>query len=201
MEPQKLERTYKGDYTEQIKQDIEAERKDLEKRGYYVVVNDPVKIGDTGESKITIELRTVSEFLLDIGKTAANSQDEIFNREFKDQVGQLQALKDINTVLDAVNTAKAGGTQLSPENQKLLKELKDSKKISYDDKWDISNLDAEKLETLRGQLTTAQSSQSATNEEASMKLNEAANSRSAIFTQLNTLLQTLMQVNQTLARW
>ncbi len=201
MEPQKLERTYKGDYTEQIKQDIEAERKDLEKRGYYVVVNDPVKIGDTGESKITIELRTVSEFLLDIGKTAANSQDEIFNREFKDQVGQLQALKDINTVLDAVNTAKAGGTQLRPENQKLLKELKDSKKISYDDKWDISNLDAEKLETLRGQLTTAQSSQSATNEEASMKLNEAANSRSAIFTQLNTLLQTLMQVNQTLARW
>ncbi len=57
------------------------------------------------------------------------------------------------------------------------------------------------LETIQKNLSTAQSSQGALNEDISLKLNEAASKRSAIFTQLQTLLQTLMQTRNALSRW
>ena len=62
-------------------------------------------------------------------------------------------------------------------------------------------LDREMLTTMQKNLSTAQSSQGALNEDISLKLNEAASKRSAIFTQLQTLLQMIMQTQQTLARW
>ena len=64
-----------------------------------------------------------------------------------------------------------------------------------------TNLTLEQLETLQKNLSTAQSSQGALNEDISLRLNEAASKRSAIFTQLQTLLQTIMQTRSALARW
>lgn len=198
----------------EIQENLDKAKAEWASKGYYVTVEslksgnfptaetnpDGTTVNKPGQEAV-INLYTVTDFLLGVGKQAVQTQDEIFNAEFKNQVEQLQALKDINTVLDAVNTAKANGTQLSEANQTLLEKLKTEGKITYDETWKLGDLDAAKLETLRGNLTTAQSSQSATNEEASMKLNEAANARSAIFTQLHTLLQTMMSLNQNLARW
>jgi hypothetical protein len=56
-------------------------------------------------------------------------------------------------------------------------------------------------EVMQKNLTTAQSSQGAINEDASLKLNKAANDRAAIFTQLQTVMQTIQQARQGLARW
>ncbi len=196
-----IERTYTGDTDKALEEQLAKEKAEWKAQGYYVSSGDLGKVGTDDVGKVVLNIFTVTDFLLGIGKQSAEAQDSLFNEEFKGQVAQLQALKDLNTVLEAVNNAKANGGQLGDTDKKMIQKLKTDGKITYDDTWDLSKLDAEKLETLRGQLTTAQSSQSATNEEASMRLNEAANARSAIFTQLNTLLQTLMQTNQNLARW
>lgn len=167
----------------------------LEERGYLV------EMKKEGTGSATFNLSTVTDFALNVGKEAAQLQDQRFLTEYQAQVKQLQALKDINTALEGVNTAKAGDGKLSAATQTLLDKLNTEGKITLGKDWKLDDMTAEQLETLRSNLTTAQSSQSATNEEASMRLNEAANARSAIFTQLHTLLQTLMQATQSLARW
>lgn len=172
-----------------------------EKGGYYVTVEDVGLNYTDYRITHTLKLSTVADFALHVGKEAAQLQDQRFLAEYQAQVEQLQALKNLNAALEAVNTALAGDRKLSAETRALLTQLSEAKKITLDEAWKLDDMSAEQLETLRSNLTTAQSSQSATNEEASMRLNEAANARSAIFTQLHTLLQTLMQATQAVARW
>lgn len=66
---------------------------------------------------------------------------------------------------------------------------------------DLGDLSVEKVEALQAKLSTAQTTYGSLNEELSLKMNQAASSRTAMLTQLQTLLQTIMQARQQLARF
>jgi hypothetical protein len=57
------------------------------------------------------------------------------------------------------------------------------------------------LETIQKNISAEQSTQGTVNEELTLKLNQKASERSAIFTQLQALLQTMAQLRASLSRW
>ena len=160
-----------------------------------------------------VDVRTVEQLtmisVLNAGIGAVRAQDEALATLYSQMTSQTETLTDINDVLQELNTLKqtlrdGGGTSgtLSADAQKKLQDLINNKLVSVADGFKVTDgLTLEGIETLQSNLSTAQSSQSALNEDLSLKLNQAASSRAAVFTQLQTLLQTFMQTMMQLSRF
>jgi hypothetical protein len=126
-------------------------------------------------------------------------------------VNALDAVTNKLSELNNISTSESDGSKsysLPDKTIKTLKKLIDEGKLTVSDELKAKitatppgALTYQELDTLQMNLSSAQSSQGALNEDLSLKLNEAANVRSAIFTQLQAMLQTIMQTRAQLARF
>ncbi len=155
---------------------------------------------------------TVILSVLENGLQAAAAQDNILKDHMNKMQEQTDTLEKINTLLSNTTTIVSSFTSsnnmssLSADAAKfrdLLKEPTPILTVSNDLKDKLingKNLTVDEMHQVQTALSSAQSSQGALNEEMSLTVNKVASERSAIFTQLQSLLQTLTQLLQTLSR-
>jgi hypothetical protein len=119
------------------------------------------------------------------------------------KAGAIQKLDKTPDVWDMLtgNLYKALQTGMLPAQlQAKIKALIDADLLPKDTKYTGALTPAE-FEALQKNLSAAQSNQGTVNETISLNLNEASSKRQSVFTQLQTLLQTIEQAKQGLARW
>jgi hypothetical protein len=116
---------------------------------------------------------------------------------------QTQKLQDFNEIQQLLNTLLAAlraGEDIESSRPKELERLRELSNKYYE--FDIyAPYTIARMETWQKNISSQQSSLGAVNEELTLTLNQKASERSAIFTQLQTLLQTMMQLRASLARW
>lgn len=140
-------------------------------------------------------------------------QDDVLQGYLDEMTAQTRTLTDINDLLQSISSIKSNLQQgkaaydgLSITQAELTQKLESLAAAG------VTGLAASfpnatasdiitQLESLQSSLSTAQSSQGALNEDLSLRMNQAASSRAAMLTQLQTLLQTIMQSRQQLARF
>jgi hypothetical protein len=144
----------------------------------------------------------VMDMMFETGMRSVEAQDKIladFYSQMSDQTQKLQDLNDLQmTINDMLQTLRDGG-EIPAATIKKYDELI-AKFPDLGAKY-TSSTGIAQLETVQKNVSAEQSSQGAINEELTLKLNQAASQRSTIFTQLQTLLQTIMQARAALARW
>ena len=168
-------------------------------RGYTIVeVKDP-----TTGLVTSLNALTVTMVALECGLKNAAIQDEAFKAAYAEQAAQLATLEMLNKGMEAVQyrTPKDdGSSEILADKQADLKAALDKAGVSYDDV-NFKKVPGQTIEDWRSKLTSAQSTETSNNETLSMQLSAITNDRAAAFTQLHTLLQILMQLNQKLTNW
>ncbi|MDR2161745.1 MAG: hypothetical protein LBO77_06375 [Desulfovibrio sp.] len=124
---------------------------------------------------------------------------------------QTQKLQDFNEMQQDLNTLlakeRASETILATDTQRLAElatkypELGIKTTPANGVFFIYGTVNIANLETWQKNVSAQQSSLGAVNEELTLTLNQKASERSAVFTQLQTLLQTMMQLRASLARW
>ncbi len=170
-----------------------------------------VKLDDL-DAIIAASVRIVQELpvttILNAGISAVEKQDAVLAALYSEMDKQTEHLEDINEAIDALNDLRdtivdsdkdlAAMTNKS-DLEALFEAENNTEMLSIIRNG--NNLTIDEIDTLIDELTTMQSSAGATNEDMSLKLNDAASTRSALFTQLQTLLQTLMQTLRQLSQF
>jgi hypothetical protein len=165
------------------------------------------------------------------GLAAIAKQDEMLATLYNEMLQQTQKLEDYSAAQQCLNEiaqARRDGGGKVPLSAKVitavhnmiddglisLQEAKeifgftfDSPQITYPYQYDhVLNISDDKsklgqIEALQKSISEEQASVGAVNEQQNLKINEAVGKRSAVFTQLQTVLNAIIQARANLARW